>query len=312
MKKLGLLLLSFITIALISLVWFFFNILPISSNKTPKRFMVNPGETASQIGNNLQKENLIKSALAFRIYSQVSQAARNIKPGSYELTSNLWTPQIITKLLEGPTEVWVTLPEGLRKEEMSNKFISSLNLTGQEAEDFRTQFLNLTKDKEGYLFPDTYLVPIDSSVSQIVSLLEDNFKKRVNFPVTYNNIILASILERETKTDDERPVVAGILLKRLDAGWPLQADATIQYVVGTQDNFWPSVTPSDLQIDSPYNTYTNQGLPPTPICNPGLSSIKAAINPTSSNYWYYLHDKEGNIHYATTIDEQNANIAKYL
>src|SRR5581483_2493272 len=118
----------------------------------------------------------------------------------------------------------------------------------------------------------------------------------------------ASIIERETKSEEERPIVAGILLKRINAGWPLQADATIQYALGN----WDPVNADDLKIQSPYNTYLNTGLPPTPICNPGLSSINAAKNPTQSNYWYYLHDKDGQIHYATTIDEQNANIAKYL
>lgn len=311
MKKFILLVLGFLAVAIICGAWFVDGLLPKNSDKTLKRFVVNQGETASQIGSNLAKRNLIKSALSFRIYSQISQAARNIKPGSYELSSNLWIPQIIKKLLEGPTEVWVTIPEGFRREEIANKFIEIQGLAGKEAEDFYDQFISLTMNKEGYLFPDTYLVPKDSKANAIVKLLEDNFKKKAG-NVDYNTLILASILERETKTDEERTVVAGILLKRVNAGWPLQADATIQYIIGEKDNYWPTVTPQDLEISSAYNTYVNPGLTPTPICNPGLSSINAAENPEGSNYWYYLHDKDGVIHYAATLDEQNANIARYL
>lgn len=312
MKKLIILLLIFFILAFAGSVWFISGLMPVSSSKTQKRFIIDQGETATQIGMDLQKNGLIKNALAFRIYSQVSQAAIRIKPGSYDLPGNLWLPQMITKLLQGPTEVWVTIPEGFRREEIAQKFVTSLDLNAKEGSAFNDEFLQLTANKEGYLFPDTYLVPKDSTPKEVVKMLDDNFKKRVNFPVDSNTIILASILERETKGEDERPTVAGILLKRLSAGWPLQADATIQYAVGVSGNYWPQVTPTDLKVASPYNTYTNTGLPPTPICNPGLSSINAARSPVISNYWYYLHDQNGQIHYAATIEEQNANISKYL
>ncbi len=320
MKRLILLVLAFILFLLVGGGWFITNITAVSGDKTLKRFVVLPGEAASQIGQELEKAHLIKSGLGFRIYSQITQSARNIKPGSYELSSNLWVPQIVARLLQGPTEVWVTIPEGFRREEIGAKFVQSFGLTGKEATDFYQQFLEITKDKEGYLFPDTYLLAKDTPPSDVVKVLRSTFDEKVGSNISYNSLILASILERETKTAEERPVVAGILTKRLNAGWPLQTDATIQYFTATRRcgeqnmecEWWKAVTGEDLSLDSAYNTYKNTGLPPSPIANPGESSIKAALNPTTSSYWYYIHDKEGQIHYAATIEEQGANIAKYL
>jgi UPF0755 protein len=129
-------------------------------------------------------------------------------------------------------------------------------------------------------------------------------------------MVLASIVEREGRTDEDRPVIAGILLKRLNSDWPLQADATLQYALGYQafeKSWWKkALTVEDKKIRSPYNTYLNAGLPPAPISNPGLSSIRAVVYPTVSPYWYYLHDPQGRVHYATTLEEHEQNIASYL
>ncbi|MBI4033134.1 MAG: endolytic transglycosylase MltG, partial [Candidatus Blackburnbacteria bacterium] len=141
-------------------------------------------------------------------------------------------------------------------------------------------------------------------------------------------VTLASIVERETLTDEERPIVAGILLKRLEAGWPLQADATLQYAIASVnctlrketsaaqsvkcEDWWPIPSSEDKKIKSLYNTYLNRGLPPGPIANPGLSSIKAVVSPQDSPYWFYLHDGNGKIHYAKTSEEHAENIRKYL
>ena len=135
--------------------------------------------------------------------------------------------------------------------------------------------------------------------------------------LTFEQIItLASIVEREGRTASDRPVIAGILLKRLRANWPLETDATLQFALGyqPQEKTWwkKEITVEDKKIDSPYNTYLNTGLPPGPIANPGLQSIKAVIYPEPTDYWYYLHDSKGVAHYAKTLDGHNANIAKYL
>ena len=135
--------------------------------------------------------------------------------------------------------------------------------------------------------------------------------------LTWNEVItLASIVEREGRSDEDRPVIAGILLKRLKADWPLQADATLQYVLGYQafeKSWWKkSLTATDKTVQSPYNTYRNPGLPPAPISNPGLASIKAVVYSKESDYWFYLHDNDGRIHYARTLEDHNSNIAAYL
>ena len=138
-----------------------------------------------------------------------------------------------------------------------------------------------------------------------------NYVKKVG-SLDPKTLILASLIERETKHDAEKPIVAGIINKRLAEGWPLELDATVQYQLGKSGDWWPNTTLLDRKIKSPYNTYLNRGLPASPICNPGLVSIDAAKNPADSPYWFYLHDREGNIHYAATLEEHNQNISKYI
>ena len=126
-------------------------------------------------------------------------------------------------------------------------------------------------------------------------------------------VTLASIIERETLTSEERPIVAGIYFNRLNNDWPLQADATVQYAIGTNRNWWPkNLTRADIEINSPYNTYKSQGLPIAPIASPGIVSLSAVVYPEDTDYMYYIHDSEGKIHYAETLSEHNANVAKYL
>jgi UPF0755 protein len=136
-----------------------------------------------------------------------------------------------------------------------------------------------------------------------------------------NVVILASLLERETLNDSEKPMIAGILANRLRIGMPLQVDATVQYAKATRDcggtgaacaEWWPTVYLEDYKLKSSYNTYQINGLPPSPIASPSLSSIEAAANPETNDYLYYIHDRDGKAHYATTLDEHNTNIQKYL
>ena len=176
------------------------------------------------------------------------------------------------------------------------------------------------------MFPDTYLIPRDATASAIAQILLDNFNTKVTAAMKADatrsgltfaqTITLASIVEREGKTVQDKPVIAGILLNRIKLGMPLQVDATLQYALGYQPfekTWWKKdLTDDDKKIDSLYNTYANVGLPPGPISNPGIVSIKAAIYPTASDYLYYLHDKTGAVHYAKTIAEHEANIQKYL
>ena len=314
MKKLLLLPLVLILALAAGIVWFYINVQPASNNTDFKSFLISKGSSASQIGTKLESSGFIKSALAFKIYLQFTGRAGEIQTGEFRLTPSFSLFQLVGQLLQGPTELWVTIPEGLRREEIAAKFTSGLERDAS----FTADLLTASKGLEGTLFPDTYLFPKDASASAVVNKMTRNFGAKTNSlgissGLTFDqSVILASILERETKTAAERPIVAGILINRLHAGMPLQVDASVQYAVGTSKDWWPILSLTDLKINSPYNTYKFIGLPPGPICNPGESSLEAAFNPSQTDYLYYLHDKGGQIHYAKTLVEHNANIAKYL
>lgn len=309
--------------------WWNKNAGPVSSSESNKRFVIVRGASAVQIANNLQKEGLIKSPLAFKIYVQTRNKASKIQAGEYILSPHLSMVQIVDELLEGPDELWVTIPEGLRREEIPDKFISSLKLAEARAEQFREEFLVESEGKEGYLFPDTYLFPRDVTGKQVITTMQQTFNKVIS-PLqndikesSYSLeqlVTLASIIERETKTQEERPIVAGIYFNRLEIGMPLQADATAQYAhaninckaQGTKCDWWPTLLRDDLEINSPFNTYKISGIPPSPIANPGATSLEAVVQPQETDYLYYIHDDEGQIYYAETLDEHNQNVRTYL
>lgn len=322
--------LIFIIALIIVFLWWNNASQPPSQDKTLYPFIITKGLGASQIAQLLEKEGFIRSQLAFRLYVQTANKSRNIQAGDYRITKNKNLPNLVKELTQGPIGVWVTLPEGMRKEEIGIKIAKDLNLNETESIAFLNGFNQLTVDKEGFLFPDTYLLPKNANPSTIITTLNNNFKKKLTSNILQKAkqqglielelVTLASIIERETHTNEERPIVAGILLKRLEIGMPLQVDATLQYAIASAKckiqsvkcDWWQQITREDKRINSLYNTYTHPGLPPGPIANPGLSSLKAAADPEDSPYLYYLHDNQGNIHYAKTLEEHNTNIDKYL
>lgn len=301
---------------------------PVSNNTSSYDFLITKGSPASQIANKLREQGLISDSLAFRIYVQITGKSKKILAGEYSLSPSYSLLKIVDILGRGPIELWITIPEGLRREEIAERFANSLGKKDKTA--FIQEFLTSSKAKEGYLFPDTYLFPKTASASAVVAKMLGTFDKKIDSGIREQIVsrgydlpevtTLASIIERETKTQEERPIVAGILYNRLKAAWPLQADATLQYAVASvkcqgsdaKCNWWEALSKEDLEIKSGYNTYKFSGLPPTPICNPGLSSIKAAANPQDTDFWFYLHDVNGQIHYAQTISQHNENVRKYL
>lgn len=266
-------------------------------------FMVDKGSSITKISYNLKNAGLIKNAYVFKYYVQFTGLQNKIQAGEFELAANLTLNQIIEKLKKGPTEILVTIPEGLRREEIAMKYKNTL----LKDDAFYEEFLNLSKGKEGYLFPESYLFLKEATAAQIVKRMTTTFDQKVE-DVTYKQLIVASLIERETFSDAEKPIVAGIIYKRLENDWPLQIDATLQYIKG----HWKPVYSIDKELNSPFNTYKNLGLPPSPICNPSLSSILASISPETSDFWYYIHDSDAKIHFAKNLDEHNANIRKYL
>lgn len=285
-----------------------------ATNCESQILVINKGESVKSVAARLEKQKLIRSAFVFEILVDREGLTRKIQAGDFRIDSKLGPLAIAQELTHGTLDRWVMLPEGLRREEVADKIAAELNQENDQAKFDKAEFLSLTKNLEGQLFPDTYLLPKDVDAQRVVIVLTNNFKKKTSsLNPDKNALILASIVEREAKYDADRPIVAGILLKRLVEGWPLQVDAAVQYAVGDAEDWWPNnLTKQDLQTKSPYNTYLFRGLPPGPISNPGLAAIKAALQPQETDYWYYLTGTDGKMHYAKTIEEHNANIANYL
>lgn len=328
MKKLPLFAIIFVILIIAPVVlnqYYNYQLQAPSREETPTRFVIKPGQPVTQIAKNLKEAGLIKNALAFRFLVARMGIAKNIQAGDFRLYPNMSAKEIAQLLTHGAIDLWVTFPEGLRKEEMAEIIEAQLKTPENEAYVFdKKEFIRLAQ--EGYMFPDTYLIAKDATAQDIVTRLKTTFEQKVDESLfekgRKNNlereqlIILASLIEKEAKTNEERPIIAGILLNRLNIQMALQVDATVQYAKGydsANDRWWPQVTADDNQsIDSPFNTYLNIGLPPAPIANSGLDSIRAAAEPADTNYMYYLHDSDGKIHYAETIEEHNRNIQEYL
>ncbi|MCL5003805.1 MAG: endolytic transglycosylase MltG [Patescibacteria group bacterium] len=293
-------------------------------------FVVRPGEHVYEIADELRQAQLINSASAFKLYVRLHDLESKLQAGYYRLPRTLSIVQIVDVLQHGKFDVRLTFPEGWRREEMADYAARQL-----ADPSFYEDFLKASQGLDGYLFPDTYIVPHDIKAADLVRVMNNTFKEKYSQSIGGQDnstnlsqkdiIILSSIVEREARKDEDRPIIAGILLKRLQSGWPLEADATVQYAVASQKlanlsfenlenfEFWPGeISLNDLKIDSPYNTRQHLGLPPSPICNPGLPSIKAVYQSVETPYWFYLTDKQGITHFAQTLAEHNRNIQKYL
>lgn len=318
---------GFFILLLLFFLWWQWSILPANFyDKKTYVFEIAPGLSASLIGNKLKKAGLIKNTLAFRLMILKKGISRKIQAGDYQLSPSMSLETLAEALTHGTQDLWITLPEGLRKEEMAK--IISQAFWQNKTEFSQEEFLILAEDSEGYLFPDTYLMPKKSSPQAVIEVLKQTFaQKYQSLPKKTSLekkdiVILASLLEREAKNIKDKKIIAGILLKRLQNNWPLQVDASVQYAKANLicqkeanqcSNWWPLVDASDLEnIQSPYNTYLYKGLPPAPICNPGMDSLLAASQPQETDYWYYLSDKKGKIHFAKTLEEHNKNIKIYL
>ena len=287
-----------------------------SGNTSQKIFVVNKGETVREIGNSLKKEGLIKDPIVFFLYIKMNGQDKNIQAGDYRLSPSMDLAKVVDSLQHGSLDIWVTVPEGMRADEIAD-------ILAKDIPSYNTAWREELDRNEGYLFPDTYLIPRDADAATVVSMMKNNFSKRIldaglseNTPGFTRAIIIASLVEREAKTDAEKPVIAGIIKNRLDIGMALQVDATVQYAKGydkVSKRWWPEVTLADYKaVNSSYNTYLSAGLPPGPISNPGIEAIKAALNPEDNPYLFYIHDTSGKIHVAKTQAEHDANIQKYL
>lgn len=293
--------------------------LPVNKeSKASQIFVIAPGETLDSIAKKLSNENLIRNRVVFYLVVKQQGYEKKIQAGDFRLSPSMDVYEIAKSLTHGTLDKWVTIIEGLRKEEIAEIVAKDFNIS-------EVDFVQSAP--EGFLFPDTYLIPSQATAQTIISILTNTFEKRytefVEEParqlgLTKNQIVtMASLVEREARTESDRKVVASIILKRMKNDWPLQIDATIQYAIGYQSDgktWWKkALSVDDLKLKSAYNTYVNSGLPPAPICNPSLSSLVAVANANADTpYWYYLADLTGKTHFAKTLEEHDANVEKYL
>lgn len=260
-----------------------------------------PGVGVSRIADILEEEGVIKRAGLFLLYAKVNGESRNIHAGNFALPKGEDFKTIIELLQDSQAkDIQVVIPEGFTVEQMGDVIEESLRIPRQE-------WLAAAADEEGYLFPDTYRFSPGATAEEVVARMRQNFETRMQsagFNPSREQLIIASIIEKEVRTLDTMKNVSDIIRKRLEIGMALQMDSTVNYVTNAGR---PSATYQDIEVDSPYNTYKYTGLPPGPISNPGLNAITAALNPTPNPYYYFLTDPQGNIYYGETFEQHVAN-----
>jgi UPF0755 protein len=307
---------------------------PQGSASSKVTFQVSAGDTVTSVADRLQSDGLIDNALFFRLDGRLHNLGAKLKPGAYTLRKNMSVDEMVGALsLYRQKLIRITIPEGLRFEQMA----AILQAHGIDAKSFLQEarhpnlhFLNATilNDKpasaslQGYLYPNTYFVPQHFSGKDFARTMVDQLDKAFTPPMRaqahknhwsdFQVLTLASIVEREARHESERPTIAGVYANRLRQGIGLFADPTVQYAVGTPKDWWPVLSLAQLHVTSAYNTYQRKGLPPGPIANPGLLSIKAAVSPQKTKDMYFVAKGNTGYHaFAVTYAQQLQNQAKY-
>lgn len=307
--------------------WIWGAVIPAAAGP-PKVVAIRPGMSAWQVARVLKEQSLIRSQLAMAATAYLSWKWRRIRAGRYEIPPSMNALEILHLVTrpENDCWTWLTIPEGytLRQiaravEENGIGRADALLSEAEKVSQFRTAFPLPETGLEGYLFPDTYRVDSGQGEAELLQQMLRRFEEVVwrglfHGKASYRGrslneiIILASLVEAEAKLPRERPLIAGVLMNRLRRGQRLECDATVQYALG--DGRKSRLTYQDTEIDSPYNTYLHAGLPPGPICNPGVASIRAAMEPASVPYLYYVARKDGSHIFSRTLQEHRAAIAR--
>jgi len=286
---------------------------------TERIVRVNNGDSARTIGTKLQKAGIINSATAFRTLTKLRKADKDLKPGTYIFggRTNLW--QTVSKLRDGSSQnIRITFPEGLSLHKTLQRIEASRLADYQSLYAAATDTSTVRKltglklaSLEGFLYPETYLFPISSSPDSILSIMSQEFFRRLrrqkivieDSEAFYRSLILASIVEKEAGRAEEREIIAGVFRNRMRLAMPLQSCPTVDYVLEKRGIRREVLRNADTSIPSPYNTYMNQGLPPTPICNPRIESIVAALNPAKHSYLYFFSNRQGQNVFSKNYEE---------
>ena len=292
-----------------------------SGASEPATVEIPPGATMSEIAEILEERGVVRSALAFRLVARL-RGGEAIQAGSYELRTNMRPQAALEALSAGPAPgetVTVTIPEGLRVDQVAERLAEAFPISAEEflesAESGKHALPPYLPKRagtvEGFLFPKTYELSPDAGVETLIGRLLGQFEEEVaglNWSRAerlglspYEVVILASLIEREARVDGDRRKISSVIYNRIQRGMRLQIDATVQYALPEHK---PRLTYADYEFESPYNTYLNDGLPPTPIASPGLASIKAALRPANTNFLFYiLVDDEGHHAFTESYDE---------
>jgi UPF0755 protein len=287
-----------------------------------KFIMLKPGSSTRHIATQLQANGVIRSWRAFLLYHYLTRHG-SLKAGEYKFDDSASTMTVHDRLIRGDIYVHtVVVPEGFNMFEIANtiqaaglgtsqQFLDEAEKDTQMIRDLDPQAISL----EGYLFPDTYGFTRTQSMKDIVGVMVRRFKqeaRQIGLNQDVHRIVtLASIVEKETAAPEERPLVAGVYLNRLQKGMALDADPTVIYAALLAGSYDGQITRADLRSGSAYNTYKTPGLPPGPIANPGKASLLAAMNPTKTDYLYFVSDNNGHHRFARTLDEHSHNVALY-
>ena len=291
---------------------------------TESVFIVGKKQTLEQIMDKLKSQGFIKNKIAFKSLLFIKNKDKEIETGGYRMSKNMNAWKVAEKITSVPDMKWVTIPEGYRKEQIGEILADTFGWNDEELDKWNTVYTKMNVDYlEGAYFPDTYLIPVDESgldmAKRMMRRFDEQFAPYIKQFAQQNikwttGLTLASIIQREAGSKADMPLIAGIMWNRLNQNMNLEIDATVQYARGkAEDGWWDPIKSQDIDIiDSPYNTYKYKGLPPHPICNPGLDAIEAVLNPTETECLYYLHDSNRQIHCANTFEEHKANVDKYL
>jgi len=287
---------------------------PLSDQNIEQVFIIEKGDGLKVIAANLEKDGIIRNSTWFTAYVFYKGLAGNLQAGEYSLNSNLNIIQIADKIFKGDVisrEIKVTIPEGFNLKQIDAR-LSEVGL-------IEIGELSVQSDLEGYLFPDTYQFNKKMDLDEIINIMKENFNQKLDADLINEIqrqkktieevIIMASLIEKEVPLYEDSRIVSGVFWNRLSDNYPLQSCATIAYALG-KDKWIYSI--EDTKIDSPYNTYKNIGLPPGPICNPGILAIKAAIYPQHTDYYFFLSKPSGETVFSRTFEEHQENIGKYL
>jgi UPF0755 protein len=298
-----------------------------------ERFVVSLNTKEEDVIDRLYTEGFVKNKYIFNLILDHKGWRGKIEPGAYYLSKSMNAYELAGTFAYGPAQKWVVIPPGKRKEQVALIVMKALNWP----EDMAINFI--TVSEEGYLFPDTYLINTDATPEEVFKKLKTNFNEKFGAEIQTallaqnirndTAIKIASLIERESGGDSDKPIIAGIILNRINEEMRLEIDATVQYALATENcllssknpdnhpvfecDFWPRL-PSGVvrKIDSSYNTYQVDALPPAPICSPSLASIRAVAFPAETDAFYYLHSSDKQIHTAQTYEEHKENIKEYL